>query len=153
MDYGVVLSAFFWRRFKNKENITFFDPNEIPELYEAFYKNTAAFEKLYVECEKRTDLRKKVMSAEEVFKGGILKERTDTGRIYLVNIDNVQKQGPFDPDFHTIYQSNLCVEILLPTKPFKRLDATRKLIRVKKSNVDEFMKTKSNDIVSIRKLK
>ena len=122
MDYGVVLSAFFWRRFKNKENITFFDPNEIPELYEAFYKNTAAFEKLYVECEKRTDLRKKVMSAEEVFKGGILKERTDTGRIYLVNIDNVQKQGPFDPDFHTIYQSNLCVEILLPTKPFKRLD-------------------------------
>ena len=122
MDYGVVLSAFFWRRFKNKENITFFDPNEIPELYEAFYKNTAAFEKLYVECEKRTDLRKKVMSAEEVFKGGILKERTDTGRIYLVNIDNVQKQGPFDPEFHTIYQSNLCVEILLPTKPFKRLD-------------------------------
>jgi len=122
MDYGVVLSAFFWRRFKNKENITFFDPNEIPALYEAFYKNTAAFEKLYVECEKRTDLRKKVMSAEEVFKGGILKERTDTGRIYLVNIDNVQKQGPFDPDFHTIYQSNLCVEILLPTKPFKRLD-------------------------------
>ena len=122
MDYGVVLSAFFWRRFKNKENITFFDPNEIPELYEAFYKNTAAFEKLYIECEKRTDLRKKVMSAEEVFKGGILKERTDTGRIYLVNIDNVQKQGPFDPEFHTIYQSNLCVEILLPTKPFKRLD-------------------------------
>jgi len=122
MDYGVVLSAFFWRRFKNKENITFFDPNEVPDLYEAFYKNTAAFEKLYIECEKRTDLRKKVMSAEEVFKGGILKERTDTGRIYLVNIDNVQKQGPFDPDFHTIYQSNLCVEILLPTKPFKRLD-------------------------------
>jgi len=122
MDYGVVLSAFFWRRFKNKENITFFDPNEVPDLYEAFYKNTAAFEKLYIECEKRTDLRKKVMSAEEVFKGGILKERTDTGRIYLVNIDNVQKQGLFDPDFQTIYQSNVCVEILLPTKPVKRLD-------------------------------
>ena len=122
MDYGVVLSAFFWRRFKNKENITFFDPNEVPDLYEAFYKDTAAFESLYVKYEKRTGLRKKVMSAEEVFKGGILKERTDTGRIYLVNIDNVQKQGPFDPEFHTIYQSNLCVEILLPTKPFKSLD-------------------------------
>ena len=62
------------------------------------------------------------MSAEEVFKGGILKERTDTGRIYLVFIDNVMNQGPFDPEYHTIYQSNLCCEILLPTKSFKRLD-------------------------------
>ena len=66
-------------------------------------------------------LRKKTMSAEEVFKGGILKERTDTGRIYLVFIDNVINQGPFDPKFHTIYQSNLCQEIALPTKPLKHL--------------------------------
>jgi ribonucleoside-diphosphate reductase alpha chain len=122
MDYGVVLSAFFWRRFKNQENITFFDPNEVPDLYEAFYKDTQLFEKLYVKYEKQSGLRKKVMSAEEVFKGGILKERTDTGRIYLVFIDNVMNQGPFDPEYHTIYQSNLCCEILLPTKPFKRLD-------------------------------
>ena len=122
MDYGVVLSAFFWRRFKNKENITFFDPNEVPDLYEAFYKNTEQFEDLYVKYEKRKDLRKKTMSAEEVFKSGILKERTDTGRIYLVFIDNVMNQGPFDPEYHTIYQSNLCCEILLPTKSFKRLD-------------------------------
>jgi len=62
------------------------------------------------------------MSAEEVFKSGILKERTDTGRIYLVFIDNVMNQGPFDPEYHTIYQSNLCCEILLPTRSFKRLD-------------------------------
>jgi ribonucleoside-diphosphate reductase alpha chain len=122
MDYGVVLSAFFWRRFKNKENITFFDPNEVPDLYEAFYKDTALFEELYVKYERRKDLRKKTMAAEDVFKGGILKERTDTGRIYLVFIDNVMNQGPFDPEYHTIYQSNLCCEILLPTRPFKRLD-------------------------------
>jgi ribonucleoside-diphosphate reductase alpha chain len=122
MDYGVVLSAFFWRRFKNKEDITFFDPNEVPDLYEAFYSNTERFEQLYCEYEKRKDLRTKTMSAEEVFKGGILKERTDTGRIYLVFIDNVMKQGPFDPEYHTIYQSNLCCEILLPTKSFRRLD-------------------------------
>ena len=122
MDYGVVLSSFFWRRFKNKEQITFFDPNEVPDLYEAFYQNTALFEELYVKYEKRKDLRKKQMAAEDVFKGGILKERTDTGRIYLVFIDNVQAQGPFDPEFHTIYQSNLCMEILLPTKSFMRLD-------------------------------
>ena len=122
MDYGVVLSALFWRRFKNKENITFFDPNQVPDLYQAFYSNIELFEELYVKYEKRTDLRTKTMSAEEVFKSGILKERTDTGRIYLVFIDNVQKQGPFDPEYHTIYQSNLCCEILLPTKSFKRLD-------------------------------
>ena len=122
MDYGVVLSAFFWRRFKNKEQITFFDPNEVPDLYQAFYSNTELFEELYVKYEKRKDLRKKTMSAEEVFKSGILKERTDTGRIYLVFVDNVMNQGPFDPEYHTIYQSNLCCEILLPTKSFKRLD-------------------------------
>jgi ribonucleoside-diphosphate reductase alpha chain len=122
MDYGVVLSAFFWRRFRNKQDITFFDPNEVPDLYEAFYRDTELFETLYVKYEKQAGLRKKSMPAEEVFKGGILKERTDTGRIYLVFIDNVQNQGPFDPEYHTIYQSNLCCEILLPTKSFKRLD-------------------------------
>jgi ribonucleoside-diphosphate reductase alpha chain len=122
MDYGVVLNAMFWRRFKNKENITFFDPNEVPDLYEAFYKNTQQFEELYVKYEAKKTLRKKVISAEEVFKSGILKERTDTGRIYLVFIDNVMNQGPFDPEHHAIYQSNLCCEILLPTKPFRRLD-------------------------------
>jgi len=124
MDYGVVLNAMFWRRFKNKENITFFDPNEVPDLYEAFYRDTKLFEELYEKYEAKRGLRKKVLSAEEVFKSGILKERTDTGRIYLVFIDNVMDQGPFDPEYHTIYQSNLCCEILLPTKPFKRLDDT-----------------------------
>ena len=122
MDYGVVLNSFFWRRFKNKENITFFDPNEVPDLYEAFYNNTELFEQLYIKYERRKDLRTKTMNAEDVFKGGILKERTDTGRIYLVFIDNVMNQGPFDPKEHTIYQSNLCCEILLPTKSFTRLD-------------------------------
>lgn len=122
MDYGVVLSALFWRRFKAKENITFFDPNEVPELYEAFYRNNAQFEELYVKYEKRKDLRKKVISAEEVFKGGLLKERTDTGRIYLMYVDNVQNQGPFDTNIHPVYQSNLCCEITLPNRSFKRLD-------------------------------
>jgi ribonucleoside-diphosphate reductase alpha chain len=122
MDYGVVLNSFFWRRFKNRESITFFDPNEVPDLYEAFYNDTEKFEQLYVKYEKRKDLRTKTMAAEDVFKGGILKERTDTGRIYLAFIDNVMNQGSFDPKHHTIYQSNLCMEILLPTRSFARLD-------------------------------
>jgi ribonucleoside-diphosphate reductase alpha chain len=151
MDYGVVLSAFFWRRFKNKENITFFDPNEVPDLYQAFYSNTELFEELYVKYEKRKDLRKKTMSAEEVFKGGILKERTDTGRIYLVFIDNVMKQGPFDPEYHTIYQSNLCLEILLPTVAMGT--TKKKFIKVKKEVASDFLLNKPEQFVKLKKLK
>ena len=122
LDYNVVMSSLFLKRFKNKENITFFDPNEVPDLYEAYYRDISLFDHLYVQYEKRTDLRKKTMNAEDVFKSGILKERTDTGRIYITFIDNVQKQGPFDTKLYPIYQSNLCQEILLHTRAFKRLD-------------------------------
>jgi len=109
MDYSVVVSALFWRRYKNGENITLFDPHEVPDLYEAYYRNSQEFEKLYVGYEKNSKIKKKVVSAEEIFKNGILKERTDTGRIYLVNIDNVINQGPFDTQVDPIYQSNLCL--------------------------------------------
>ena len=122
MDYSVVVSALFWKRFKNKENITLFDPHEVPDLYEAYYRDTHEFEKLYAKYEQSKAIKKKVISAEEVFKNAILKERTDTGRIYLVNIDNVINQGPFNCLVDPIYQSNLCQEILLPTRPFQRIE-------------------------------
>jgi len=122
MDYSVVVSALFWRRYKNGENITLFDPHEVPDLYEAYYRNSQEFEKLYLKYEQDKTKKKKVLSSEEVFKNGILKERTDTGRIYLVNIDNVINQGPFNSTTDPIYQSNLCQEILLPTRPFQRID-------------------------------
>ena len=122
MDYSVVVSAFFWRRYKQGGDITLFDPHEVPDLYEAFYRNTARFEKLYCEYENRSDIKKKVVSAESVFKNGILKERTDTGRIYLINIDNVINQGMFDSEVDPVYQSNLCMEILLPSRPFQRIE-------------------------------
>jgi ribonucleoside-diphosphate reductase alpha chain len=122
MDYSVVVNAMFWRRFKNGENITLFDPHEVPDLYEAFYRNTEEFERLYLAYEQDKTKKKKVLPADEIFKNGILKERTDTGRIYLVNIDNVIAQGPFDTRLDPIYQSNLCQEILLPTRPFQRIE-------------------------------
>lgn len=122
LDYSVVVNAMFWRRYKNKENITLFDPHEVPDLYEAYYRNSAEFENLYTQYEQDKSKKKKVIPAEEVFKNGILKERTDTGRIYLVNIDNVINQGPFDTTLDPIYQSNLCQEILLPTRPFQRIE-------------------------------
>jgi len=122
LDYSVVVNKMFWNRYRNNENITLFDPSEVPDLYEAFYRNTEEFETLYKHYEHKRGIKKKVLPAVEIFKNGILKERTDTGRIYLVNIDNVMNQGPFDTVFDPIYQSNLCQEILLPTKPFQRIE-------------------------------
>jgi hypothetical protein len=122
MDYSVVVNKMFWNRYKNGEMISLFDPAEVPDLYEAYYRNSAEFEKLYLHYEQDKTKKKKVVSADAIFKGGILKERTDTGRIYLVNIDNVINQGPFDTTVDPIYQSNLCSEILLPTRPFQRIE-------------------------------
>jgi ribonucleoside-diphosphate reductase alpha chain len=122
MDYSVVVNKMFWNRYKHNENITFFDPNEVPDLHRAFYRDSDEFEKLYLQYEQDKTKKKKVLPATEVFKNGILKERTDTGRIYFVNIDNVINQGPFDTTLDPIYQSNLCQEILLPTRPFQRIE-------------------------------
>jgi ribonucleoside-diphosphate reductase alpha chain len=122
MDYSVVVNKMFWNRYKNNENITLFDPHEVPDLYEAYYRDSLEFEKLYNMYEHKRGIKKKTLPAVEMFKNGILKERTDTGRIYMVNIDNVINQGPFDTTLDPIYQSNLCQEILLPTKPFQRIE-------------------------------
>jgi len=122
MDYSIVVNKMFWNRYRKGENITLFNPAEVPDLYQAYYRDSAEFEKLYLNYEKHPTIKKKVVSAEDIFKNGILKERTDTGRIYLVNIDNVINQGPFDTKTDPIYQSNLCQEILLPTRPFQRIE-------------------------------
>ena len=122
MDYSVVVNKMFWNRYKKRQPISLFDPHDVPDLYEAYYRDSAEFEALYLNYEKHPTIKKKVVSADEIFKNGILKERTDTGRIYLVNIDNVIAQGPFDTTQDPIYQSNLCQEILLPTRPFQRIE-------------------------------
>ena len=122
MDYSVVVNRMFWNRYKNGQMMSLFDPHDVPDLYEAYYRDSNEFEKLYTNYEKHPTIKKKSISADEIFKNGILKERTDTGRIYLVNIDNVIAQGPFDTRLDPVYQSNLCQEILLPTKPFQRIE-------------------------------
>lgn len=122
LDYSVVVNKMFWRRYREGKNITLFDPNDVPEMYNAFYTDTAEFERLYEANELRTDIRKKVLPAAEVMKSGLVTERSDTGRIFILNIDNVMNQGPFDPQEHVVYQSNLCQEILLPTKEFNHKD-------------------------------
>jgi ribonucleoside-diphosphate reductase alpha chain len=121
LDYSVVMSKFFWRRFKNSENITLFDPHQVPDLYEAYYRDVAKFETLYTKYENDNTLTKRVINSADLV-GQILKERTDTGRIYLINIDNVINQGSFDATLDPVYQSNLCQEITLPTRPFQRIE-------------------------------
>ena len=127
MDYSVAMSAFFWRRFKQEGVITFFDPNEVPDLYEAYYRDSQEFERLYENYEKGAkalNLRIKQLPAETVFKDMLLKERTDTGRIYIINVDNIARQGPFDSKIHPVYQSNLCQEIMQHTRSFQTVDDT-----------------------------
>ncbi len=109
MDYGVVLSKLFLKRLKDKGVITFFDPHDLPDLYEAYYSDVELFETLYVKYEKDASVRKSQISAEELFRDYVIKERTDTGRIYIMFVDNVINHTPFDVKTHPIYQSNLCL--------------------------------------------
>ena len=122
MDYAIGLNAFAWRRFQQEKNLTFFDPNQVPDLYEAFYRDPALFEELYVKYENDSSLRKKTMSAETFFKDMFNKERSDTGRYYVLNVDNVANQGPLDPQIHPVYQTNLCTEIMQHTRPFQTIE-------------------------------
>jgi ribonucleoside-diphosphate reductase alpha chain len=153
LDYCVQLNAFFFRRFKEKGQITLFDPHEVPELYDAFFRDTAEFERLYVEAENDPKItRKKVLPAAQVFKEMLLKERTDTGRIYLMFVDNVLRHTPFDVNTHPVVQTNLCCEILLPTKPFQRIDPEKKIIRVNKSDAAKFEAEGHPDVLKFKKL-
>lgn len=122
LDYALMTNKYLWMRFKNKEKITLFDPNEVPDLYEAYYRNQERWIELYEKYEKKSGLKKKVMNAEDVFKAGFLTERSDTGRIYVDFLDNIINQGPIDSEIWPIYLSNLCQEILIPTRAFQRLD-------------------------------
>lgn len=125
MDYSVGMNAFFWKRFGTQGVITFFDPNQVPDLYVAFHANQKEFVRLYEHYEanaKELGLRTKQKSAEEVIVAMLITERTGTGRIYILNVDNANAQGPLDPAIHPIYQSNLCQEIMLHTRPFQTVD-------------------------------
>lgn len=121
IDYNVALCGLLFERFLKKQNVTLFDPNQCEDLYEAFYGDHDKFRTLYEQYEARTDITKKVFSAEEII-NAFVGERTDTGRIYAMFVDNVNKQGTFDSLVEPVYMSNLCCEILLPTRSFERLD-------------------------------
>ena len=105
-----------YERFLKDENITLFSPNDVPGLYDSFFADQKKFKKLYEKYEKDDSIRKQQISARELF-AMFMKERANTGRIYLQNVDHCNTHGAFDPSQAPIKQSNLCMEITLPTKP------------------------------------
>jgi len=116
MDYGVQFNKLFYERLISNGQITLFSPSDVPGLYEAFFSDQDKFRELYETAERNTRLRKKVVGATELF-SAFMEERKNTGRIYLMNVDNANNHGAFKPEVAPIKQSNLCCEINLPTKP------------------------------------
>ncbi len=114
VDYCVHLHEVFYKRLAKRENITFFSPDEVPDLYDAFYsREKKVFERLYKLYEKDPTKTKKTLPAVDVF-SKILTERYETGRIYILNADHVNSHTPY---YEAIEQTNLCTEIVTPTTP------------------------------------
>ncbi|GAB0152123.1 MULTISPECIES: class 1a ribonucleoside-diphosphate reductase subunit alpha [Marinobacterium] len=118
IDYGVQINKLMYQRLIKGGNITLFSPHEVPGLYEAFFADQDEFERLYVQYEQDESIRKKTIKAVELF-GLMMSERASTGRIYVQNVDHCNTHSPFDPAVAPVKQSNLCLEIALPTKPLK----------------------------------
>lgn len=116
LDYGVQFNKLFYQRLIEDGDITLFSPNDIPEMYEAFFNNYDRFVELYEAAEKNPAIRKKVIPAIEVF-STFMQQRMETGRIYLMNVDNANTHSSFDETVAPIRMSNLCVEINLTTVP------------------------------------
>ena len=116
MDYSIQISKMFYERFINEEDITLFSPHEVPGLYDAF--GTDKFDALYKKYEKDKSIPKKTIAAQELF-ADLLKERAETGRIYIMNIDHSNAHSSFKDK---VSMSNLCQEITLPTTPIKGID-------------------------------
>jgi ribonucleoside-diphosphate reductase alpha chain len=118
LDYSIQLNKLMYERFLAGSEISLFSPHDVPGLYEAFYSDQQEFERLYKLAEKDPKVKKKTIPAMELF-SSMLKERAETGRIYLMNVDHANTHSSFKD---TVYMSNLCQEITLPTKPLKHID-------------------------------
>ena len=120
MDYGVQFNRLMYQRLIEGGDITLFSPSDVPGLYDAFFADQARFDELYKKYEQQEDIRKKTFKALELF-SLFAGERAGTGRIYLQNVDHCNTHSPFDPAVAPIRQSNLCLEIALPTKPLRHV--------------------------------
>ena len=116
LDYSIQLSKLFYERFIEDGDITLFSPHEVPDLYEAW--GTPEFDELYLTAERKTSVWRKKIPAQQLF-FDMLKERAETGRIYIMNIDHCNTHSSFKD---RVTMSNLCQEITLPTDPIQHID-------------------------------
>ena len=121
LDYGVQINKLMYTRLIKGGNITLFSPHETPGLYEAFFADQDEFERLYTQYENDPNIRKETISAADLF-SILMQERAGTGRIYVQNVDHCNTHSPFDPKVAPVRQSNLCLEIALPTKPLTNIN-------------------------------
>ncbi|BEE17761.1 ribonucleoside-diphosphate reductase [Aeromonas enteropelogenes] len=121
MDYGVQINKLMYQRLIKGGDITLFSPSDAPGLYDAFFADQDKFEALYVKYEQDPAIRKKTLKAVDLF-SLMMQERAGTGRIYIQNVDHCNTHSPFDPSVAPVRQSNLCLEIALPTKPLNNID-------------------------------
>jgi len=118
MDYSIQFCRLFYRRFVEDKYVTLFSPHEVQDLYEAFGYNNDKFEELYEHYERSRSIWKKRIKARNLF-NQFCKERIETGRMYVMNIDHCNDHSSFKDK---IKMSNLCQEITLPTTPLKHID-------------------------------
>jgi len=116
LDYSIQISKLFYERFLAAGEITLFSPHDVPGLYDSF--GTESFDELYVKYEKDTSIPRKTIGAQDLILD-LLKERAETGRIYIMNIDHCNSHSSF---IDKVEMSNLCQEITLPTKPIQHID-------------------------------
>lgn len=116
MDYGVQINRLMYHRLIKGGDITLFSPSDVPGLYDAFFEDQPKFEALYEKYEQDASIRKRTVKAVDLF-SLMMQERAGTGRIYIQHVDHCNTHSPFDPAVAPIRQSNLCLEIALPTKP------------------------------------
>ncbi|OFC68663.1 class 1a ribonucleoside-diphosphate reductase subunit alpha [Alteromonas confluentis] len=121
LDYGVQFNKLMYQRMMKDGYITLFSPSDVPGLYDAFFADQNKFEELYIKYEQDDSIRKKQIKAMELF-SLFMQERASTGRIYLQNVDHCNTHSPFDPAVAPVRQSNLCLEIALPTKPLEHVN-------------------------------
>ena len=118
LDYSIQMNKLMYERLLNNSHITLFSPHDVPDLYEAFYADQDKFKILYEKYERATSIKKQKLPAMDLF-SALIKERAETGRIYIMNVDHSNSHSSFKD---TIYMSNLCQEITLPTKPLQHID-------------------------------
>lgn len=121
LDYGVQFNKTMYQRLIKDDYITLFSPSDVPGLYDAFFADQDKFEQLYKQYEADDSIRKKRIKAIELF-SLFMQERASTGRIYLQNVDHCNTHSPFNPEVAPVRQSNLCLEIALPTKPLQHVN-------------------------------